>query len=67
MYIGMVIGGVRPIVWMGSSRIDLRQFPARVRGDIGKALYAAQHGVTDPAVKPLNCDSIRVARRLKMI
>ncbi len=45
--------GTRPIVWIGSSREDLRDFPAAVRGDIGKALYAAQQGYTDPAAKPL--------------
>ena len=49
----MVSGSVRPIVWMGSSRDDLRGFPPQVRGDIGKALYAAQQGETDPAANPL--------------
>lgn len=38
---------------MGSSRSDLRGFPASVRSDIGKALFAAQQGETDPAAKPL--------------
>ena len=38
---------------MGSSRNDLRSFPPQVRSDIGKALYAAQQGETDPAAKPL--------------
>ena len=28
-------------------------FPKQVRTDIGKALYAAQNGETDPAAKPL--------------
>jgi phage-related protein len=32
----------KPIIWMGSSREDLRSFPAPVRRDIGQALYAAQ-------------------------
>ena len=45
--------GVRPVVWMGSSRDDLRDFPSQVRSDLGKALYAAQQGDTDPAAKPL--------------
>lgn len=45
--------GVRPVVWMGSSRSDLRGFPPQVRSDFGKALYAAQQGDTDPAAKPL--------------
>jgi phage-related protein len=44
---------VRPIVWMGSSRKDLRGFPLEVRRSIGHALYAAQQGEMDPAAKPL--------------
>jgi phage-related protein len=46
-------GSERPIVWIGSSRRDLRGFPRGVRRDIGLALYAAQQGETDPAAKPL--------------
>jgi phage-related protein len=42
-----------PLIWIGSSRKDLRAFPSQVRRDIGKALYAAQQGETDPAAKPL--------------
>ena len=43
----------RPLIWVGSSRRDLRGFPRQVRRDIGQALYAAQKGETDPAAKPL--------------
>jgi len=43
----------RPLIWVGSSRRDLRGFPRQVRRDIGKALYAAQQCETDPAAKPL--------------
>ena len=43
----------RPVTWLGSSRADLKRFPQQVRRDVGKALYAAQHGETDPAAKPL--------------
>jgi len=43
----------RPVVWVGSSRRDLREFPRAVRRDIGRALYAAQEGETDPATKPM--------------
>ena len=46
-------GNPKPIIWIGSSRKDLRLFPKQVRIDIGKALYAAQNGETDPAAKPL--------------
>jgi phage-related protein len=48
-----VLDGVKPIIWMGSSRKDLKAFPAHVRRDIGHALYTAQQGETDPAAKPL--------------
>jgi phage-related protein len=44
---------VRPIIWLGSSRRDLRAMPEEVRRDIGQALYTAQQGDTDPAAKPL--------------
>jgi phage-related protein len=43
----------KPVVWVGSSRRDLRAFPKRVRSDIGQALYTAQMGETDPAAKCL--------------
>lgn len=43
----------RPIVWMGSSRRELRRFPREVRRDIGQSLYAAQQGESDPSAKPL--------------
>jgi phage-related protein len=44
---------MKPVVWIGSSRRDLREMPQQVRRNIGQALYAAQQGVTDPAAKPL--------------
>jgi phage-related protein len=43
----------KPVVWIGSSRRDLKTFPKQVRSDIGQALYTAQMGETDPAAKPL--------------
>jgi phage-related protein len=43
----------RPVTWIGSSRGDLKRFPPPVRRDVGKALYAAQRGETDPAAKPM--------------
>jgi phage-related protein len=46
-------GTARPLVWVGSSRKDVRAFPRSVRREIGAALYAAQQGETDPAAKPL--------------
>jgi phage-related protein len=44
---------IRPVIWIGSSRRDLRSMPKKVRQDFGQALYAAQQGETDPAAKPL--------------
>lgn len=44
----------RPLVWIGSSRRDVRGFPPAVRRDIGYALYAAQEGEIDPSAKPLS-------------
>ncbi len=46
-------GAERPLIWVGSTRRDLRGFPRQVRRDIGQALYAAQQRETDPATKPL--------------
>src|ERR1019366_1549340 len=53
MYTHIMAGPERPLIWVGSSRKDLRAFPRQVRRDTGKALYAAQQGETDPAAKPL--------------
>jgi phage-related protein len=46
-------GSERPVIWVGSSRRDVRSFPREMRRDIGHALYAAQQGETDPAAKPV--------------
>jgi len=43
----------KPIIWIGTSRRNLKALPKQVRSDIGQALYAAQLGETDPAAKPL--------------
>lgn len=45
--------GLKPVRWLGSSRRDLRSFPAPVRRDIGQALYGAQRGEEYPTVKAL--------------
>src|ERR1035438_2909037 len=34
----------KPVVWVGSSRKDLRAFPETVQDHIGYALYVAQQG-----------------------
>jgi phage-related protein len=51
---------MKPVVWIGSSRRDLREMPPQVRRDIGQALYVAQQGLTDPAAKPLKGFGARV-------
>jgi phage-related protein len=48
-----MLAQAKPVIWVGSSRRDLKAFPKRVRSDIGQALYTAQMGETDPAAKPL--------------
>jgi phage-related protein len=35
---------VKPVIWVGSSRKDLREFPEAVQDHIGYALYVAQRG-----------------------
>ena len=44
---------MKPVVWIGSSREELRKMLQIVRGSIGQALYAGQQGETDAAAKPL--------------
>lgn len=43
----------KELVWMGSSRNDVRRFPDRVKYVVGSALRAAQQGGKHPAAKPL--------------
>ena len=45
---------VKTIVWIGSSRNDLKSFPAEVKDVIGYALYQAQVGRKAPSAKPLH-------------
>jgi phage-related protein len=44
---------LRPVIWVGSSRKDLREFPDSVQDRIGYALYAAQRGGKHRDAKPL--------------
>lgn len=41
------------LVWVGSSRKDLRAFPPTVRRAFGVSLFAVQLGETPPSAKPL--------------
>jgi len=43
----------KPVVWMGRSRDDLRQFPKDVRVVMAYALLEAQDGKKHPDAKPL--------------
>ena len=43
----------KPLVWIGSSRKDLKSFPEDVQDLFGYALYVAQTGGRHPDAKPL--------------
>lgn len=43
----------KELIWVGSSRKDLRAFPPEVRRAFGLALFAAQLGETPPDAKSL--------------
>lgn len=44
---------LRPVIWVGTSRKDLRSFPEPVQDHVGYALYVAQRGGRDRDTKPL--------------
>jgi phage-related protein len=44
---------LKPVRWIGSSRDDLRDFPAEARRNIGYALHFAQMGDKHSSAKPL--------------
>ena len=45
LYLAMVdVPLFKPVIWVGSSRKALREFPEPVRDHVGYALYAAQKG-----------------------
>jgi phage-related protein len=43
----------KPVEWIGSSRSDLRRFPAEVRRVMGQAIDDAQLGLESPVAKSL--------------
>src|SRR5215212_8411624 len=45
---------VKSLFWIGSSRRDLKSFPAEVKDVVGYALYQAQLGRKAPSAKPLS-------------
>ena len=49
-----VVGNeLKPVEWVGSSRMDLKKFPPAVQDQVGFALYQAQVGLKHRDVKPL--------------
>ena len=44
---------LKPVIFIGSSLIDLKEFPPDVQNDIGYALYFAQTNLKHPKAKPL--------------
>jgi phage-related protein len=48
-----LLRAIKPAVFVGSSRKDLRAFPAAVRTEIGQALFEAQLGEHPRNAKPL--------------
>ena len=43
----------KPLVWIGRSLADLKNFPDEVRSDIGHALHLAEQGAKHASAKPL--------------
>jgi len=43
----------KPVVWMGSSKEDLKEFPDDVQDEFGHALWVAQEGDKYVSAKPL--------------
>jgi phage-related protein len=48
-----LLRAIRPAVFVGSSRQDLRAFPEKVRQEIGHAIFEAQLGDHPTSAKPL--------------
>lgn len=44
---------MKSVIWVGSSKRDLRMFPEEVKDHIGGALMVAQYGGKHPDAKPL--------------
>jgi phage-related protein len=44
---------LKPVIWIGTSLLDLKEFPLEVQSDLGYALYFAQTNLKHPKAKPL--------------
>ena len=51
--IGIRSHSLRPLLWVGSSKRDYRDFPAGVQRNFGFELYLVQTGQHPPSAKPL--------------
>ena len=49
----MVENALKPVLWVGSSKADLKKFPAAVQDQVGFALYQAQVGLKPRDAKQL--------------
>lgn len=45
---------LKPVIWVGSSRRDLKELPEAVQQGMGRALKQAQQGEKPDAAKPLS-------------
>ena len=52
-YMEMETKELKPVIWLGSSRSKLKEFPEPVRDEIGYALFRAQQGEKYHKAKPL--------------
>jgi|SRR5271166_3770199 len=48
-----MVGPLRPLLWIGSSKRDYRKFPERVQHSLGFELFLAQTGQHPPSAKPM--------------
>ena len=55
----------KPVVWMGTSRADLRTIPEDVKDDVGAALNAVQFGRDHPSLKTLRGFGGATVREIK--
>ena len=53
---------MKKVVWMGSSRADLKAFPAAVMDDMGHQLFLVQRGREPDDWKPMNSIGVREIR-----
>jgi phage-related protein len=47
-----VSSSLKPVIWVGDTLKQVRQFPKAVQSQIGAALYDAQRGLMPPSAKP---------------